>query len=175
VVLTLRLLPWILLPRRSPSGTRRRYTTTVRVFLSSPVSSLFSALPRRLPLVARRLPLLLVVPRRLSSPTTTGNLLLLLVPRRLPLVARQLPLPVWRRLSLDFSLLRLVRARVAAFEAGTGAVASRTFPVVPRTPTVAVATQTRTSRRWTNDAYTQTDEWNIFYRNRSVKSFLSFK
>jgi len=158
---TLRLLPWILLPRRSRGGTRRRLKTTVRVLLSSPaVSSPFSALPRRLPLVAQRFPLLLVVPRRLSSPTTTGSLLLLLVPRWLLLTAVG---AVW--------LLRLlwavggaatgtVAARVAALEAGTGAVVSRTFPVVSRTTTVEKETQTatRTTRRWTNDANTQKGE-----------------
>jgi hypothetical protein len=53
----------------------------------------------------------------------------------------------------------VVRARIAALNAATGAVGGAgTFPVVSRTTTVDAETQTRTSRRWTNDANTQTDE-----------------
>ena len=42
----------------------------------------------------------------------------------------------------------VVRARVAEFEAGAGAVASRTFPVVVRTPTVDAETQTDNMVLW---------------------------
>jgi hypothetical protein len=46
VVPTRRLLPWILLPRRSLGTTTRRLKTTVRVIRTPPaVSFLFSALP----------------------------------------------------------------------------------------------------------------------------------
>jgi hypothetical protein len=85
VVPTLRLLLWILLPRRSPSTTTRRLKTTVRVSRTpQAVSFLSSALPRWLPLLPRRL-LLLRLPSNGATARTRCSLRILLPPVGCPL------------------------------------------------------------------------------------------